>query len=146
MLSIAYANELEAPYVIMPGQTLVIPGDAPPYDVIPPLPRPDRRPPGRPGRWRWTDETYTVQIADTLDTIAQEYDVAMLSIAYANELEAPYVIMPGQTLVIPGDAPPYGVIPPLPNQTSASDGQGGGGADEPHRPDRRHARHHRPRV
>ncbi len=117
MLSIAYANDLQAPYRIMPGQVLVIPADAPPYGVIPPLPDQvsglqDGQGGGGGG------ETYTVQIADTLDTIAQAYDIAMLSIAYANDLQAPYRIMPGQVLIIPADAPPYGVIPPLPNQAS----------------------------
>ena len=117
MLSIAYANELEAPYVIMPGQTLVIPGDAPPYGVIPPLPNQASQPLDGQGGGG-AGETYTVQIADTLDTIAQEYDVAMLSIAYANGLEAPYLMMPGQTLVIPRTPHPTASSRPCPVRQS----------------------------
>lgn len=124
-LSIAYANGLAAPYVIRPGQILLIPGDAPPYGVVPPLSDRERYASQYNGRalndgqggGGGGGEQYTVRIADTLDTIAQRHDVAMLSIAYANELEPPYVLMPGDVLTIPAGAPPYGVIPPYPGQT-----------------------------
>ena len=123
-LSIAYANGLAAPYVIRPGQLLLIPGDAPAYGTVPPLSDQARYATKYNGQalndgqgGGGGGEEYTVQIADTLDTIAQDYDVAMLSIAYLNELEAPYVLMPGDVLVIPTGAPPYGVIPPVPGQS-----------------------------
>ena len=123
-LSIAYANGLAAPFVIRPGQLLLIPGDAPAYGTVPPLSDQARYATEYNGQalndgqgGGGGGEEYTVQIADTLDTIAQDYDVAMLSIAYLNELEAPYVLMPGDVLVIPTGAPPYGVIPPFPGQS-----------------------------
>lgn len=146
--SIAYANGLEPPYVLMPGQTLIIPGDGTPFGVVPPAPGQsgfsgpsaglaDGQGGGDvTGGTGGVDQSYTVQPGDILDFIAQAYDVATLSIAYANDLSAPYVIMPGQVLLIPGDAPPYGTTPPRPGQTAVSgstglmDGQGGGGLGE----------------
>ncbi len=139
--SIAYANGLDQPYVIMPGQVLFIPGDAPPYSVVPPAPgQPGYTGPvaattqdGQGGGGLGEGEPYTVQPGDTLDTLAQAFDVAIESIVYANGLERPYVIMPGQVLLIPADAPPYGVVPPAPGQPVFSgvglrEGQGGGSA------------------
>ncbi len=136
--SIAYANGLERPYVLMPGQVLVIPGDAPPFGVVPPAPgQPGYRGPavspaeGQGGGGLPVGDTYVVQPRDTLDTLAQVFDIAVESLIYANELEAPYVIMPGQVLVIPAGAPPYGVVPPFPGQqlpAGLMEGQGGGGA------------------
>jgi LysM repeat protein len=78
------------------------------------------------------DTTYTVREAQTLDTIAQELDISVISLQIANGLGPLDRIFPGQTLVIPAGAPPYGQFPPLadPVQGANSDlGQGGGVAD-----------------
>ncbi len=77
------------------------------------------------------DTTYTVREAQTLDTIAQELDISVISLQIANGLGPSDRIFPGQTLVIPAGAPAYGVFPPLANpiQGANSDlGQGGGGS------------------
>jgi len=61
------------------------------------------------------DTTYTVREAQTLDTIAQELDISVISLQIANGLGPSDRIFPGQTLVIPAGAPAYGVFPPLAN-------------------------------
>jgi LysM repeat protein len=79
------------------------------------------------------DTTYTVREAQTLDTIAQELDISVISLQIANGIDDGERIFPGQTLVIPAGAPAYGLFPALANpvQGGESDlGQGGGGGGE----------------
>ena len=117
----------ENPNLIFAGRVLVIPANAPPYP-FPPGVTPPAPAEGIGGGGRGPDETYTVQPGDYLERIAQELDVAIESIIYANNLRRPYVIMAGDVLIIPGDAPPFGVVPPAPDQTNVSAGGSGGGA------------------
>jgi LysM repeat protein len=83
------------------------------------------------------DQTYTVVRNDTLDTIAQAFNVSVISLALANNLENPNKIFAGDTLIIPGDAPAYGAYPALTNPTAAAGAQGvtelgqGGGGPQP---------------
>ncbi len=81
------------------------------------------------------DQTYMVKRNDTLDTIAQAFNVSIISLRLVNALENPNKLMAGDTLIIPGDAPPYGAYPALSNPIVAAGatgdlelGQGGGGA------------------
>jgi LysM repeat protein len=76
---IAAANNLVNPNRITVGQVLKIPGTAPAPQL-----------------------THTVQPRETLFLISLQYGVPWTSIASANNLTAPYVIYPGQTLIIPG--------------------------------------------
>jgi LysM repeat protein len=69
------------------------------------------------------DGSYTVQRGDTLDTIAQRYNISLDALLAANGLSIGETIYPGDTLFIPGDAPVYGVG--LLNEAS-----GGGGGDD----------------
>ena len=78
---IAEANGIVNPNHIVVGQVLKIPVDAP----------------GRPPSF-----THIVKSGETLFKIALQYGVPWMSIAEANNLTSPYVIYPGQTLVIPG--------------------------------------------
>lgn len=78
---IAEANGLVNPNRIYVGQELKIPGSAPAPQL-----------------------THTVQPRETLYLIALRYGVPWASIASANKLAAPYVIYPGQILIIPGDS------------------------------------------
>ncbi|MFN8529188.1 MAG: LysM peptidoglycan-binding domain-containing protein [Anaerolineae bacterium] len=59
------------------------------------------------------DATYTVEIGDTLDTIAQQYNVALVSLMEVNGLQPGDLIFPGDTLTIPAGEPPYGFYPGL---------------------------------
>lgn len=80
-VQIAEANGIVNPNQIVVGQELKIPAEAPG-----PTPQ----------------FTHTVRQGETLFTISLRYGVAWSTIAEANDLASPYVIYPGQTLVIPG--------------------------------------------
>ena len=58
-------------------------------------------------------ELYTVEIGDTLDTIAQRYNVSIISLFEVNGLDYSSYIFPGDTLLIPNDGTPYGYYPGL---------------------------------
>jgi len=80
-VQIAEANGLVNPNQIYAGQTLKIPVNAP-------GPTPEF--------------THVVKQGETIFRIAVQYGVPWLSIAEANNIQSPYIIYPGQTLVIPG--------------------------------------------
>ncbi|OBF30453.1 LysM peptidoglycan-binding domain-containing protein [Mycobacterium sp. ACS4331] len=85
---IAAANHLADPYVIHPGDILVLP------------PKPAPAPP---------PQTYVVKSGDTLWDIAQRFygdPNRYRLIAAANHLSNPHAITPGQKLTIPGIEPP----------------------------------------
>lgn len=77
---IASANGLYSPYMIYPGQILVIPS----------------------GSSAVSTGTYTVKSGDCLYDIGLSFGVSWRTIASANGIQSPYRIYPGQTLSIPG--------------------------------------------
>jgi LysM repeat protein len=79
---IAEANGIVNPNQIYVGQVLKIPTNAPPG----PAPQ----------------FTHVVRPGETLFLISLRYGVAWPAIAQANNITSPYVIYPGQTLIIPG--------------------------------------------
>lgn len=79
---VAEANGLTAPNQIYAGQVLKIPADAP-------GPKPAFAHQVRPG--------------DTLAGIARQYGLNLAELAEANGLTMPYVIFPGQEILIPGE-------------------------------------------
>jgi LysM repeat protein len=79
-VAIAEANAIVNPNRILVGQVLQIPGGTPDSSA---------------------QLTHTVQRGESLFTISLHYGVPWASIAEANNLSSPYVIYPGQTLVIP---------------------------------------------
>ena len=80
-VQIAEANGLVNPNLIYPGQVLKVPSNTPG-----PTPQ----------------FTHVVQSGETIFLISLRYGVVWTDIAAANNIAAPYVIFPGQTLVIPG--------------------------------------------
>ena len=80
-VQIAEANGLVNPNQIVVGQTLKIPVSAP-------GPTPEF--------------THVVKPGETIFGIAVQYGVPWMSVAEANDIQSPYVIYAGQTLVIPG--------------------------------------------
>ena len=80
-VEIADANGIVNPNRIVVGQELTIPTETP-------EPSPQ--------------VTHTVERGETLFTISLRYGVPWTDIAEENDLASPYVIYPGQTLVIPG--------------------------------------------
>jgi len=70
------ANHLEPPYIVQPGQRLVLP------------------------RVR----LHVVQDGDTVYAVSRRYEVEVSSLVRANAIEPPYTIKVGQTLILPGPA------------------------------------------
>lgn len=112
VVSIQLANNIIRTKDLIPGQVLIIPADAPPYGVYPAVDGPD-----------FTGELYVVQDGDTLESIAEAFDVAVTAIILNNELDNEEDIFPGRTLIIPVGAPAFG-------DDAALLGQGGGGVQE----------------
>jgi LysM repeat protein len=84
--SIAAANNIPPPYIIYPGQVLVIPtsgGGTPP-------------PPGCS-----SGKTHTVKYGENLYRISLMYGTTVQAIAAANNIANPNVIFAGQVLCIP---------------------------------------------
>ncbi len=80
------------------------------------------------------DQTYTVARGDTLDTIGQKLNISVVSLQLTNDIGPRDKLSIGQTLIIPAEAPAYGVFPavsnPLNPTSSNTDlGQGGGGPE-----------------
>lgn len=80
-VQIAEANGVVNPNLIFPGQVLKIPSNTPG-----PAPQ----------------FSHVVKQGETLFLISLHYGVLWTQIAEANSITAPYVIFPGQTLIIPG--------------------------------------------
>jgi LysM repeat protein len=107
-------NEIENPQNLQPGYTLVIPADAVAYGVFPAIDSDlNEQTEQRLARGELSGEQYVVQPNDTLDTIAQAYGVSVVAIREANEIDSALDLRPGRVLVIPADAPPYGIFPSL---------------------------------
>jgi len=110
--AIAAANNIVNPNWIFAGDTLIIPGDGPP-PTDPQPPPTDPTPPA-------TGGTYTVQLGDTLSTIAVRFNTTVAAIAQLNGIANPNYIYAGQVLTIPGGGgtpptqspPPTNPVPP----------------------------------
>lgn len=88
-------NDLPYPYTIYPGQTLRLPGDSqeeqsPEATPAPPVEEGSDEPP----------ETYTVQPGEYLKGIADRFGLDWTELAERNGLLYPYVIYPGQDLLL----------------------------------------------
>lgn len=46
-------------------------------------------------------DTYIVEQGDTIETIARKFNIPVIEIVRANNIEAPYLLMVGQSLMIP---------------------------------------------
>ncbi len=101
VISLQEFNEIEDPLLLLPGTVIFIPPGAPAYGELPPLPGVSIEQGGG------GDPLYVVQPGDTLDTIAQFYNVRVGCVAVANNLENPGLIFPRATLLIPSDCPEY---------------------------------------
>jgi LysM repeat protein len=105
-------NQIENVLLLQPGFTLVIPADPAPYGTFPALDNEtNQETQTRLNNGELRGEEYVVQPNDTLDTIAQEFGVSVIAIREANEIDSALDLRPGTVLVIPADAPPYGIVP-----------------------------------
>ena len=89
-LQIAEANNIAAPYNIIVGQTLTIPGSGDTDNS---------------NEGEGEETTYTVKAGDTLYSIGVAQGVSWVQIAEANGLSDPNRISPGDTLKIPVSTP-----------------------------------------
>jgi len=108
VVSLQLANDEINPQNIIVNTCLNIPEDAPPYGVYPAL-TDARAGDGQGGGAE--GETYIFQPRDTLDVIAQEFDVSVVSLQLANNITNPKLVQPGTLIVIPANAPAYGLFP-----------------------------------
>jgi LysM repeat protein len=125
LVSLQYANNLFSVKDVKPGMTIIIPADAPPYGVFPALDQFSDETLGQGGA-TIEGEPYVIQPRDTLDVIAQAYNISLVSLQYANNLFSVKDVKPGMTIIIPADAPPYGTYPALDQFTDETAGAGGG--------------------
>ncbi len=116
VISLQQANELFNKVDVRTGMCLTIPENAPPFGTVPPLDG------GVGGDIE--GEVYVMQPGDTIDEVAFERNVSTVSILVASGIgfDETRRVMPGTTIIIPDDAPPFGVFPAL---TAPSIGQGG---------------------
>lgn len=99
-LVVAKANGLSDPFVVQPGQSVVVPGGKVPEAAPAPTAAPEA-----PAPTPIPSTTYAVKEGDSLAGIADSFGVEIRQIIDANGLADPYVLQPGQQLVIPGDHP-----------------------------------------
>lgn len=120
-MSIAVANELEAPYVLDINQCLSVPDNAPSYDTFPALITVNGNPVSADdlGTGGGTGQ-YVIQPNDALDLVAQELDVSLQAILIFNDITDPSSLTAGTVIFIPSDAPPYGVYPAIGIDVSGS--------------------------
>lgn len=97
---IAQINGLTYPYVIYPGQVLLLAG----RETSSPLPQKpggnnsDNNPPNTPS---YSGNTYTVQNGDDLYTLARKFGINWQTLASLNGITYPYLIYSGQVLKLP---------------------------------------------
>ena len=124
VVALQQANNLYKPADVRAGDCLIIPEDAPAYGVYPAL---DEFADDSAGIGGGVEgEPYVIQPRDTLDVIAQAYNISLVSLQYANNLFSVKDVKPGMTIIIPADAPPYGTYPALDQFTDETAGAGGG--------------------
>ncbi|MBZ0277448.1 MAG: LysM peptidoglycan-binding domain-containing protein [Anaerolineae bacterium] len=139
---LAQMNDIARPDRIKPGQVLLISSDCPKYDGLNFVTNPrdtggnaDLGQGGGGGsevQLGPNDQAYTVKRGDMLDSVAQEFNVSVQALQRANGMSIyNTTLLVGQTLVIPGEAPPYGTFPAVSNPFNIADtsGQGGGGPE-----------------
>jgi LysM repeat protein len=118
LISLQQVNNLFDFRDVVPGLTIVIPGDAPPYGVVPPTQDIQGQQPvniGQGGGGTASTQgqgggevsqtagsnIYTVEAGDTLLTIAARFGVTPAQLAAANELFSSIELETGTELVIP---------------------------------------------
>ena len=120
VVALQQANGIEDPRTLRPGMTLVVPAGAAAYGVFPPTDGSavlaDTAPSGF---------TLDVETGESLDDIAQQFDVSLRAIEIANGVNPGRNVMPGTAIFIPDNAPVYGVD----DFDPATLGAGGGSAE-----------------
>lgn len=111
--SLLIANGITRASALTAGTVIFIPADAPPYGVFPAIDA------------RVTGEVYVIAEDDTLESIAEAFDVAQVALEVANEIDSSDELVVGETLTIPLNVPAFGDDDDF--DPSILLGQGGGG-------------------
>jgi uncharacterized protein YvpB/LysM repeat protein len=86
-VDIAAWNQIGYPYIIYPGQTLIVSADGESAQPTPPVVS--------------SEETYTVQRGDHLMKIARDLEIDWTDLATLNNLAPPFLLYPGTVLTLP---------------------------------------------
>jgi|GEM_PF-6920731 len=115
------ANNLRASDILYPGDQIILSPSCPPYDGAAPVANP------RPleGYDPSGNLVVYVRSGDTLDTLAQRYNVSLDALLVANSLTRTSFSRSGDRLAVPAGSPPYGYVA-APEVPDLSSGQGGG--------------------
>lgn len=111
--SLLIFNDIADAKTLTAGTVIFIPADAPPYGVYPAI---DFNP---------TGSLYVIAEGDTLESIAESFDVAQVAIEVANEIDSSDELVVGETITIPLNVPAFGEDEDFDPSTLL--GQGGGG-------------------
>ncbi len=121
------ANNMRAGDWLHPGDQIIISSACPHYDGAAYV--------ANPRQLDTMDENgnliIMIRSGDTLSTIAQRFGISLDAILIANELDRNSFIRPGDRLVIPNGAPPYGIVPPQGTPEGLALIESGGGAPPP---------------
>ena len=114
LTTLAAANNIEAPYILYPGEVLRIPEDIPvptrrPEIIQTALPTAEKAAPDETPVWKRQaspapsvdGERYVVASGESLALIAVRRGLTLGDLVAANDLKPPYTIKPGQVLIIP---------------------------------------------
>ena len=101
-------NDLRPGHILQPGDEILISASCPAYDGADVVVNRRENAPGRDG----SDGTYVVRPNDTLDQIGQRLNVSVQALKQANDIEFGRSLRAGQVIVIPENAPAYGIFPP----------------------------------
>ena len=101
-------NDLRPGHILQPGDEIHISASCPAYDGADVVINRRENAPGRDG----SDGTYVVRPNDTLDQIGQRLNVSVQALKQANDIEFGRSLRAGQVIVIPANAPAYGIFPP----------------------------------
>lgn len=112
-------NSIADNKALLVGTSLFIPADAPAYGEYPAIYNLN-------SFGGVEGEDYVIQPGDTLDSIAQDKDVSLVSLLAANGIEDNRTIQAGTVITIPTGAPKYGEFPALTSLDTTA-GAGGGG-------------------
>lgn len=111
--SLLMFNDITYPNRLTAGTVIFIPADAPPYGVFPAI------------GGNVTGTLYVIAEDDTLESIAEDFDVAQVAIEVANEIDSSDELLVGETITIPLNVPAFGDDDDFDPSTLL--GQGGGG-------------------
>lgn len=113
-------NSLAPGHILYPGDELLISAACPAYDGADVVINPRLNAPGRDG----SDGTYVVRPEDTLDEIGQTLNISVQALKQSNNIVDGRTLEAGQIIVIPKDAPEYGVFPALDTSRTESAPEG----------------------